>query len=139
MRFGRVVVKSSNLRWRLQACQHRNLAAVGITNQRETTIVWNRHTGQPVYHPIVWQDLRTDKICKQLENAGHGNLFYHRTGLPLATYFAGPKIRWILDQVEGAQEAAQAGDLLFGTVDTWLIWHLTGGIADGKHYRSHKC
>ncbi|MBV7333191.1 glycerol kinase GlpK [Chloroflexi bacterium TSY] len=110
-----------------------NVAAIGVTNQRETTIVWNRRTGQPVYNAIVWQDLRTDKICKQLEALGKGELFYHRTGLPLATYFAGPKIRWILDNVEGAKEAARAGDLLFGTVDTWLIWHLTGGTASGEH------
>jgi glycerol kinase len=103
-----------------------DLAAVGVTNQRETAIVWNRHTGQPVYNAIVWQDTRTDRICRQLEQEGHAPLFQRKTGLPLATYFSGPKIRWILDNVPGAHAAAEAGDLLFGTVDAWLIWQLTG-------------
>ena len=103
------------------------IAAVGITNQRETAIVWNRHTGKPVYNAVVWQDTRTDRICRRLQDAGHADLIYRRTGLPIATYFSGPKIRWILENVEGAQAQADAGDLLFGNVDTWLIWNLTGG------------
>ena len=110
-----------------------DIAAIGITNQRETAIVWNRHTGDPVYNAVVWQDLRTDQICKGLIAAGHEEVLYRKTGLPAATYFAGPKVRWILDNVAGAKEQADAGDLLFGTVDTWLIWHLTGGTAGGKH------
>lgn len=104
-----------------------DIAAIGITNQRETAIVWNRHTGKPIYNAIVWQDTRTDRICRRLQDAGHADLIYHRTGLPIATYFSGPKIRWMLENVEGAQAQADAGDLLFGNVDTWLIWNLTGG------------
>lgn len=103
------------------------LAAVGITNQRETTVLWNRKTGKPVYNAIVWQDTRTAAICRQLDEQGHGPRIFRKAGLPLATYFAGPKIRWILDNVDGALAQAQAGDLLFGTIDTWLIWKLTGG------------
>lgn len=109
------------------------LAAVGITNQRETTLVWNRKTGKPVYPAIVWQDTRTDSICNELMKDGGQDRFRSRVGLPLATYFAGPKIKWILDQVPGAREAAGKGDLLFGTVDSWLIWNLTGGINGGVH------
>ncbi len=104
-----------------------DLAAVGITNQRETTVLWERATGKPIYNAIVWQDTRTDRICRQLERDGHAATIYRKTGLPVATYFAGPKIRWLLDNVEGARARAEAGELLFGTVDTWLIWHLTGG------------
>ncbi|MBX3050155.1 MAG: glycerol kinase GlpK [Caldilineaceae bacterium] len=103
-----------------------DIAAIGITNQRETTILWDRHTGEPVHNAIVWQDTRTDRICKELEAAGHGETFYRKAGLPLATYFSGPKIRWLLDNVDGLRARADAGDLLFGTVDSWLIWHLTG-------------
>lgn len=110
-----------------------DIAAIGITNQRETALVWDKNSGEPLYNAIVWQDLRTDAICKRLENAGHADTFYHKTGLPIATYFSGPKIRWMLENVEGAQEQADAGNLLFGTVDTWLIWHLTGGPNGGKH------
>ncbi len=110
-----------------------DIAAIGITNQRETTIVWDRHTGQPVYNAIVWQDLRTDQICKELIAAGHEELLYRKTGLTTSTYFSGPKIRWILENVPGAKEQAKAGDLIFGNVDSWLIWHLTGGTANGKH------
>ncbi len=109
------------------------IAAIGITNQRETTILWDRHTGEPVHNALVWQDTRTDRICKELETAGHGETFYRKAGLPLATYFSGPKIRWMLDNVPGLQARAAAGDLLFGTVDSWLIWHLTGGPATGVH------
>lgn len=104
-----------------------DIAAIGITNQRETALVWDKATGEPVYNAIVWQDTRTDRICQQLEAAGHADFFYRKTGLPLATYFSGPKIRWILDNVDGVQARAEAGELLFGNVDTWLIWHLTGG------------
>jgi len=110
-----------------------DIAAIGITNQRETAIVWDKSTGKPIYNAIVWQDLRTDKICTTLENDGHSEKIYHKTGLPVATYFAGPKVRWILENVEDAQARAEAGELLFGTVDTWLIWHLTGGPDGGKH------
>jgi len=105
-----------------------NIAAVGITNQRETTVVWDRRTGQPVHNAIVWQDTRTQRICDQLGALGGGADRYRETvGLPLATYFAGPKLRWILDSVDGARAAAERGDLLFGTMDSWLIWNMTGG------------
>lgn len=111
-----------------------DLAAVGITNQRETTVVWDKATGEPVYPAIVWQDARTDRICAELGQLGGGDERYRdRTGLPLATYFAGPKVRWILTEVEGAKERAEAGELLFGTIDTWLVWNLTGGTDGGLH------
>jgi glycerol kinase len=105
-----------------------DIAAIGITNQRETAILWDQATGKPIYNAIVWQDTRTDRICRELERQGYADLIYHKTGLPLATYFSGPKIRWILDNVPGARAMADAGDLLFGTVDSWLIWKLTGGV-----------
>jgi len=104
-----------------------DLAAVGITNQRETAVLWNKQTGEPIYNAIVWQDTRTDRICRQLQDAGLAEKIYHKTGLPLATYFSGPKLRWLLDNVPGARSAAEKGDLLFGNIDTWLIWNLTGG------------
>ena len=104
----------------------RDISAVGVTNQRETAIVWNRHTGQPVYNAIVWQDTRTDRFCRQLHDDGHAPLIYHKTGLPIATYFSGPKIRWLLDNVPDVRAQAEAGDLLFGNVDAWIIWNLTG-------------
>ncbi|MEO7753093.1 MAG: glycerol kinase GlpK [Terracoccus sp.] len=107
------------------------LVAVGITNQRETTVVWDRTTGQPVYNAIVWQDTRTQALCHELGGDEGPERFKERTGLPLATYFAGPKVRWILDNVDGARARADAGDLLFGTIDTWLLWNLTGGADDG--------
>lgn len=103
-----------------------DIAAIGITNQRETAILWDRQTGEPVHNAIVWQDTRTDRICKELEAAGHAETFFRKAGLPLATYFSGPKIRWMLDNVAGLRARAEAGELLFGTVDSWLIWHLTG-------------
>ncbi len=113
---------------------HRDLAAVGITNQRETTVVWDRHTGKPVHPAIVWQDVRTQAIVDELAaDERLRELFTERTGLPLATYFAGPKIRWILDHVEGARAAAERGDVLFGTIDTWLAWNATGGPDGGVH------
>ncbi len=101
-----------------------DIAAIGITNQRETTIVWDRKTGKPVYNAIVWQDTRTDSIVNQLTDE-QKQLFLSRTGLPASTYFAGPKIRWILDNVEGARERADNGELAFGTIDSWLVWELT--------------
>jgi glycerol kinase len=110
-----------------------DIAAIGITNQRETTLVWDRHSGQPLYNAIVWQDTRTDKIVNQLAQDGGPNRFRQKAGLPLATYFSGPKIKWILDNVEGARQAAQEGKAIFGNIDTWLIWNLTGGVKGGKH------
>src|SRR4051812_23729374 len=104
-----------------------DLAAIGVTNQRETTIIWERATGKPIYNAIVWQDTRTDAICHELQSQGHAEKLYRKTGLPVATYFSGPKIRWLLDHVQGARARAEAGELLFGTVDTWLILQLTGG------------
>lgn len=102
------------------------VAAIGITNQRETTVVWEKSTGRPVHHAIVWQDTRTDEICNALAADGGQDRLRAKTGLPLATYFSGPKIQWILDNVPGARSKAEAGELLFGTMDTWLIWNLTG-------------
>ncbi|MEV6243522.1 glycerol kinase GlpK [Lentzea sp. NPDC051838] len=111
-----------------------DIAAVGITNQRETAVVWDKNTGEPVYNAIVWQDTRTDKIVAELGNLGGGQERYRaKVGLPLATYFSGPKIRWILDNVSGARERAEAGDLLFGNMDTWVLWNMTGGIDGGVH------
>jgi len=110
-----------------------DIAAVGVTNQRETTIVWDRSSGQPVYNAIVWQDTRTDEICNQLSADGGQDRFRAKTGLPIATYFSGPKIKWILDNVDGAQDKAHSGDLIFGNIDTFVIWHLTGGPDSGAH------
>jgi glycerol kinase len=104
-----------------------DLAAIGITNQRETAVVWNRRTGEPVYNAIVWQDRRTSGMCDRLKEQGHEPLFRERTGLLLDSYFSGTKVRWILDNVQGARAQAQAGDLCFGTIDSWLMWKLTGG------------
>ncbi|MEG4231627.1 glycerol kinase GlpK [Microcoleus sp. Pol11C3] len=104
-----------------------DIAALGITNQRETTIVWNRKTGKPYGNAIVWQDTRTYQICNNLAEVGGKNRFQKRCGLPLATYFSGPKIKWMLDNIAGLREAANQGDAIFGNVDTFLIWHLTGG------------
>jgi glycerol kinase len=110
-----------------------DIAAVGITNQRETAVVWDRATGRPVYNAIVWQDTRTQDIVDALAADGGTDRFKDAVGLPLATYFAGTKIRWILDNVEGARARAEAGELLFGTIDTWLLWNLTGGPRGGVH------
>jgi glycerol kinase len=107
-------------------CAVSDLAAVGVTNQRETTVVWDKNTGKPVSHAIVWQDTRTDEICNGLSKVGGQDRFRSKTGLPLATYFSGPKIKWILDNVEGARAKAEKGELLFGNIDTWVIWNLTG-------------
>ncbi len=104
----------------------KNIAAIGITNQRETTLLWDRKTGRPVYNAIVWQDTRTDSICNELAKDGGQDRFRPRTGLPLATYFSGPKIKWMLDNLPDIRDRAEKGDLLFGNMDTWLIWNLTG-------------
>jgi len=110
-----------------------DIAALGITNQRETAVVWDKTTGEPVYNAIVWQDTRTDKICDELAADGGQDRFRPTTGLPIATYFSGPKVRWILENVDGAREKAEAGDLVFGNIDTWCIWNLTGGVNGGVH------
>jgi glycerol kinase len=110
-----------------------DLAAVGVTNQRETTVVWERSSGKPIHNALVWQDTRTDQICNELSGDGGQDRFRATTGLPIATYFSGPKIRWILDNVEGARARAEAGELLFGNIDTWVIWNLTGGPTGGSH------
>jgi glycerol kinase len=110
-----------------------DVAALGITNQRETTVVWDRNTGEPVMNAIVWQDTRTDKLVDELSADGGQARFQEKVGLPLATYFSGPKVRWILDNVDGARDKAEAGDLAFGNIDTWLIWNLTGGTNGGLH------
>ena len=111
----------------------KDIAALGITNQRETTLVWNKRTGRPYYNAIVWQDTRTDRIASALDRDGRGDTIRHRAGLPPATYFSGGKLQWILEQVDGVREAAERGDALFGTADTWVLWHLTGGPDGGVH------
>ncbi len=110
-----------------------DIAAVGVTNQRETTIVWNKKTGKPYYNAIVWQDTRTDRICNDLAKDGGQDRFRPKVGLPLATYFSGPKIKWILENVEGVRAAADRGEAIFGNIDTWEIWWLTGGPNGGAH------
>ena len=110
-----------------------DIAAIGITNQRETAVVWDRTTGEPVYNAIVWQDTRTLSIVDKLAKDGGVDRYKETVGLPLATYFSGTKIVWILDNVEGAREKAEAGDLAFGTTDTWVLWNLTGGVNGGVH------
>src|SRR6476660_5723090 len=109
----------------------KNSEAVGITNQRETAVVWDRTTGQPVYNAIVWQDTRTQKIVDALAGDEGVERYKAICGLPLATYFSGPKVKWILDNVDGAREKAEAGDLLCGNTDTWALWNLTGGAENG--------
>jgi glycerol kinase len=110
-----------------------DIAGLGITNQRETALVWDRTTGEPVHNALVWQDTRTDKLVEELSADGGQDRFRKQVGLPLATYFSGPKVRWILDNVDGAREKAEAGDLVFGNMDTWLLWNLTGGTDGGLH------
>jgi glycerol kinase len=109
------------------------LIALGITNQRETTLVWNRRTGRPYHNAIVWQCMRTQEICHQLEADGLEGMIRDRTGLLISVYFSGPKIRWLLDNIPGLRQAAEEGDALFGTIDSWLIWNLTGGPQGGVH------
>src|SRR5262249_24563319 len=109
-----------------RALQPADLAAVGITNQRETTVIWNRKTGRPVCNAIVWQDTRVGEDIPAFTRDGGADRFRLKTGLPLSTYFSSLKIRWILEHVPGAREQAAAGELLFGTIDTFLVWHLTG-------------
>ncbi|MBE6031929.1 MAG: glycerol kinase GlpK [Clostridiales bacterium] len=111
-----------------------DVASIGITNQRETSIVWDRHTGKPVYNAIVWQCRRTADFCRNLKEKGLEITWREKTGLLIDAYFSGTKVRWILDHAEGAREAADRGDLLFGTVDTWLIWNLTGGKVHATDY-----
>ncbi len=113
--------------------EEKDVLAIGITNQRETTLVWDRETGKPYFNAIVWQDTRTAEICNRLAEEGGQDRFRTKTGLPLATYFSGPKIQWILEHVPGVRAAAEQGRALFGTVDTWLIWKLTGGPDGGAH------
>jgi glycerol kinase len=119
--------------------QKNNLAAkdikgIGITNQRETTVVWNKHTGKPIYNAIVWQDRRTASLCDQLKEDGLTDYVYENTGLVLDAYFSGTKLNWILENVEGARAAAEQGDLLFGTIDTWVLWNLTEGAVHATDY-----
>lgn len=111
----------------------KELAAVGITNQRETTLLWERKTGKPVYNAIVWQDTRTESICNVLGKDGGQDRFRQKVGLPLATYFSGPKIKWILENIPGVRAKAEKGEVLFGNMDTWIIWNLTGGTHGGVH------
>ena len=110
-----------------------DLAALGVTNQRETTVVWDRTTGRPYYNAIVWQDTRTDRIASALDRDGRGDVIRRKAGLPPATYFSGGKIQWILENVDGVRAAAERGDAIFGNTDSWLLWHLTGGIDGGNH------
>jgi len=110
-----------------------DLVAVGITNQRETAVMWDKQTGMPYANAIVWQCTRTDGICKRLSSEGGQDRFREKTGLPIATYFSGPKVRWILDNVPDAREASESGNALFGTIETWIIWWLTGGPDGGAH------
>ena len=124
------VIQTGLAKAKLQAS---DLVALGITNQRETTVVWDKTTGRPYYNAIVWQDTRTDRIASKLERDGHGDLIRQRAGLPPATYFSGGKIQWILENVEGVREAAEAGNAIFGNTDSWLIWNLTGGTDGGVH------
>src|SRR5450755_120586 len=110
-----------------------DIAGLGITNQRETALVWDRNTGEPIHNALVWQDTRTDKLVDKLSADGGQDRFREKVGLPLATYFSGPKVSWLLDNVDGARAKAEAGDLVFGNMDTWLIWNLTGGTDGGLH------
>lgn len=109
------------------AVEPKQIAAIGITNQRETTVVWDKQTGQPIYNAIVWQSRQTAQICEELKKNGYDDLFRQKTGLLIDAYFSGTKVKWILDHVAGAREKAERGELLFGTIDTWLTWKLSGG------------
>jgi glycerol kinase len=126
----RSVIESGLVKTGLSAS---DLVAVGITNQRETTVVWDRRTGRPVYNAIVWQDTRSDEIAAALDGDERGAVIRERAGLPPAAYFSGGKIQWILENIEGVREAAERGDAIFGTIDSWLVWNLTGGVDGGVH------
>jgi glycerol kinase len=110
-----------------------DLVALGITNQRESAVVWDRRTGRPLYNAIVWQDTRTDRIASALDRDGRGDVIRQKAGLPPATYFSAGKIQWILENVDGARAAAERGDAIFGNTDAWLLWNLTGGPRGGVH------
>src|ERR1700754_1404639 len=124
------VIRTAMQKANLQAT---DLAALGITNQRETAVVWDRTTGRPYYNAIVWQDTRTDRIASALEREGKGDTIRQKAGLPPPTYFSGGKIQWSLDNVDGAREAAESGNAIFGNTDTWVMWNLTGGEDGGVH------
>jgi glycerol kinase len=124
------VIRTALTRANLQVT---DLVALGITNQRETAVVWDKSTGRPLYNAIVWQDTRTDRIASKLERDGAGDVIRRKAGLPPATYFSGGKIQWILENVDGAREAAERGDAVFGNTDTWVLWNLTGGVDGGAH------
>jgi glycerol kinase len=124
------VIRTALTRANLQVT---DLVALGITNQRETAVVWDKSTGRPLYNAIVWQDTRTDRIASKLERDGAGDVIRRKAGLPPATYFSGGKIQWILENVDGAREAAERGDAVFGNTDTWVLWNLTGGVDGGVH------
>jgi len=126
----RAVIETALTKENLQSS---DLAALGITNQRETTVVWNKKSGRPYYNAIVWQDTRTDRIASALERAGQGDVIRQKAGLPPATYFSGGKIQWILENVDGVRAAADAGEAIFGNTDSWLLWNLTGGVDGGVH------
>src|SRR3990172_2698649 len=113
--------------------QAAEIAAIGVTNQRETAVVWDRQTGRPFYNAIVWQDTRTKETCDDLAANGGQDRFRRVTGLPLATYFSAPKIKWILENIPGVRAAAERGEALFGNLDSWVIWRLTGGPGSGSH------
>ena len=118
----------------------KDVAAIGITNQRETVIVWDKNTGEPVYNAIVWQCRRTAEICEELKSRGLEDYVKKNTGLIIDAYFSGTKVKWILDNVKGARKKAENGELLFGTVDTWLVWKLTGGkvhVTDYKRFQDY--
>jgi glycerol kinase len=124
------VIRTALTRANLQVS---DLCALGVTNQRETAVVWDKSTGRPLYNAIVWQDTRTDRIASKLERDGAGDVIRRKAGLPPATYFSGGKIQWILENVDGAREAAERGDAVFGNTDTWVLWNLTGGVDGGVH------
>ena len=110
-----------------------DLAAVGVTNQRETTVVWNRKTGRPYHNAIVWQDTRNDRMCTRLQNEGKQEIIQRKAGTPIATYFSGGKLQWMFENVDGLREAAENGEAIFGNTDTWVLWNLTGGTDGGVH------
>ena len=110
------------------------IKALGITNQRETTVLWNKFSGKPYGNAIVWQDTRTEKICSKLKSHGLEELFHKKTGLPLATYFSGPKIKWLIENNNEVKQDIKTEQVLFGNINSWLIWNLTGGVNGGVHY-----